>query len=95
MFLLARHSMYIYLPLFSSVPQVNVLEPILFLIFINDLPKVVNSIHSPFLYANDVKVVARADTLTTLSTLQSSLDCVTDWAERFQLRALCLNVVIY
>jgi len=40
-------------PVISGVPQVSILHPLLFIIFINDLPSVVSSLI--FMFADDDK----------------------------------------
>ena len=67
----------------SGVPQGSVLGPILFLVYINDLGRNLHS--SYYMFADDVKVVGRADT----NTIQEDLDEITRWSNEW---ALPLNV---
>lgn len=64
----------------SGVPQGTVLGPILFLIYVNDLPVRLDSLC--FLFADDVKVIS---TLAHGSQLQRDLDTISEWSERWDL----------
>ena len=62
------------------MPQGTILGPILFLIYINDLPDGVSS--SVKLFANDTKVYRElSDAEGDASLLQSDLDLMSDWAK--------------
>lgn len=65
----------------SGVPQGSVMGPVLFILFINDLPEVVEQICS--MYADDTKVYGPSK---DHDTLQSDLDKLVDWADKWQLR---------
>ncbi len=45
----------------SGVPQVSVIRPILFLLYVNDLPSVINL--TTMVFADDVKMVSQSDLL--------------------------------
>ena len=57
--------------------------PVLFVIYINDLPDAVNS--SKFLFADDTKIL-RQITRHDSESLQNDLDSLEDWSERWLLR---------
>ena len=67
----------------SGVPQGSVLGPVLFIVFISNLPDVVNSKRQ--MYADDTKVFAEVEK-ESVAKLQQNLDSLTDWADCWQLR---------
>jgi hypothetical protein len=69
----------------SGVPQGSVLGPLLFVLYISDLPSVVSS-SDVFLFADDCKVTfACKRNCSNLSRLQSDLNLISDWARAMQL----------
>ena len=67
------------LPVLSGVPQGSVLGPILFLIFVNDLPAaVLNS--TLFLFADDAKVYRPIANATDMAFLQEDLNLLNTWS---------------
>ena len=56
----------------SGVPQGSVLGPILFILYINDLPECVNS--SIKLFADDTKIYKTVETPTGCQTIQNDID---------------------
>ena len=59
------------------------LGPILFLIYINDLPLAVNS--SVALFANDTKVYGPVKGAADVNKLQYDIDALMEWSKRWQL----------
>ena len=68
----------------SGVPQGSVLGPCLFLIFINDLPHVVQSNIS--LFADDTKLYVKANVEAFTRQLQDDLSKLDAWSNQWQLR---------
>ena len=65
----------------SGVPQGSVLGPLLFLLFINDLPN--NIRNKVFMFADDLKLVADA---TNINDISNDLIELENWEDLWQLR---------
>lgn len=72
------------IPVISSTPQGTVLGPLLFLIYINELPTRVKhcSIH---LFADDCKIHFAFPCAAMISALQDDLNAILDWSNAMQL----------
>lgn len=62
----------------SGVPQESILGPLLFIMFIIDLPL---AAHSPvYMFADDTKIFRITKRITECMTLQSDLDALYNWS---------------
>ena len=68
----------------SGVPQGSCLGPILFVIFINDLPNVVDSLCQ--MYADDTKVFSDASSQQLRDQLQTDLNNLVEWVDKWQMK---------
>ena len=68
----------------SGVPQGSVLGPTLFLIYINDLDCGLKSKIAKF--ADDTKLGGKANNLVDCENIQSDLDRLTQWSEKWQMK---------
>ncbi|XP_065645807.1 uncharacterized protein LOC136076261 [Hydra vulgaris] len=62
----------------SGVPQGSVIGPLLFLLFINDMPELVKN--SCKLFADDSQLVVKIKTVTDLGFVQKDIDILCDWS---------------
>ena len=65
----------------SGVPQGSLLGPMLFLLFVNDLPDTVTSSSRVACYADDTKVLRTINSASDCAALQSDLNSLVDWTE--------------
>ena len=68
-------------PVLSGVPQGSVLGPLLFPLFINDMPAITTN--RTTLFADDSKLIGNAG---SPATIQSHLHCLFQWADVWQMK---------
>ena len=71
-------------PVTSGVPQGSVLGPLLFLIYINDLPGGITSIMNMF--ADDGKLLKKIVSLNSCKELQEDLNKLQEWSEKWLMK---------
>jgi len=71
-------------PVTSGIPQGSVLGPILFVIYINDLPDELNS--ECYMFADDTKVFRDIKTPTDNNILQEDMHKLENWSDNWLLR---------
>ena len=74
------------LPVTSGIPQGSVLGPLLFVIYINDLPEVVDKNSFAFLFADDTKVFRRIRSHADRVILQKDIKNLKIWSDTWLLK---------
>jgi hypothetical protein len=69
----------------SGVPQGSILGPILFLLYINDMPRVVSLPGKIALYADDAKLYMKIQTINDCIKLQEQLNKLSEWSKKWKL----------
>ena len=72
------------LPVLSGVPQGSILGPLLFLIYINDLPEQINYA-SCYLFADDTKLLKSIHQANDCLTLQTDINNLCNWCKDWKL----------
>ena len=67
-------------PVVSGVPQGSVLGPVLFILFINDLPNNLENC-SVLTFADDTKIVSKIGSEADSQNLQTNLNKIVDWSK--------------
>lgn len=70
----------------SGIPQGSVLGPLLFVLYINDLPLAINNESTPYLFADDTKVFHEIKTNNDCRSFQEDIFSLHDWSEKWMLR---------
>ena len=68
----------------SGVPQGSILGPILFLLYINDLPLNVTANNN--IFADDTKLYTKANNLNDANCLQDDLDTLSEWCKTWGMK---------
>ena len=73
-------------PVTSGIPQGSVLGPILFVLYINDMPEVVDNLTFIFLFADDTKIFRRINSQADVDILQKDIDKLIKWSNIWLLK---------
>ena len=71
-------------PVMSGIPHGSVLRPLMFVIFINDLPEMTDS--DIYLFADDTKIFNNMRSINDKETLPGDLDKMSQWSDTWFLR---------
>ena len=70
----------------SGIPQGSVLGPILFVLYINDLPEVVDKDSFAFLFADDTKMFRAILNLLDIQVVQEDIHKLVEWSDKWLLK---------
>ena len=73
-------------PVTSGIPQGSVLGPILFVLYINDMPEVIHKDSYLYLFADDTKVFRHIKSQADIEQLQDDVDNLVTWSKTWLLR---------
>ena len=82
------------LPVLSGVPQGSLLGPLLFVIYINDLPDIFQHT-TPYIFADDTKCLKIIKAPLDSYLIQLDLDNLSDWSKLSDLSLIKINLFIF
>jgi len=86
-----------WLPVTSGVPQGSILGPLLFLLYINDLPEVLSDETKCAIFADDTKIYRQIRTPADTIALQEDINQLAIWGDKWKLKfnatkCVCLTI---
>ena len=81
-------------PVTSGIPQGSVLGPLLFVIYINDLPDIFKDLCTNFLFADDAKMYKQITTYDDARVLNHCFNKLNNWSEHWLMK-LNINKCFY
>jgi hypothetical protein len=75
-----------YLPVTSGVPQGSIVGPLLFVIFINDLPEFIPNQSKTALFADDTKLYRSILSISDCESLQRDISSLNDWSQNSNMK---------
>ena len=72
------------LPVLSGVPQGSILDPLLFIVYVNDIQETVNHSHC-YLFADDAKLLKVINSTSDHNELQDDLSAISSWCKQWNL----------
>jgi hypothetical protein len=73
-------------PVISGIPQGSILGPLLFIIYINDLPEIIEKFANMALFADDAKISKHIVNKQDSSSLQMAFTELYKWSEKWMLK---------
>ena len=73
-------------PVTSGIPQGSVMGPIMFVLYINDLPDCLKNDSELYLYADDTKIFRKIKCEEDCQKLQEDIECMQNWSDTWLLR---------
>jgi hypothetical protein len=83
-----------FLPVVSGVPQGSVCAPLMFLIYINDLPEQLPPSVKCYLFADDAKISNVIKSIADCIILQNILSSISAWSEMWQLTLSIIKCIV-